>query len=65
MRLNRRIAEAVGITPQNLSVLKSGRREGDPATPPLDAICRILEVAGPARSSPMRQRRRKRTQTMY
>lgn len=41
MRLND-LAEAVGVTAQNLSVLKSGRAKAVRFTT-LDAICRALE----------------------
>ena len=36
------LAEAVGITPQNLSILKTGRAKAVRFTT-LDAICRVLE----------------------
>lgn len=43
MKLNE-LAEAVGITPQNLSVLKSGRARAIRFTT-LDAICRALDCS--------------------
>ncbi len=41
MRLNE-LAEAVGITPQNLSVLKTGRAKAIRFST-LDALCTVLE----------------------
>ncbi|WP_119697504.1 helix-turn-helix domain-containing protein [Microbacterium halotolerans] len=38
------LAEAIGITPANVSVLKSGRAKAVRFTT-LDAICRVLECA--------------------
>jgi putative transcriptional regulator len=43
MKLNE-LAEAVGITPQNLSVLKAGRARAIRFTT-LDAICRVLDCS--------------------
>ena len=43
MKLND-LAEAVGITPQNLSVLKAGRARAIRFST-LDAICRVLECS--------------------
>ena len=43
MKLNE-LAEAVGITPQNLSVLKSGRARAIRFST-LDAICRALDCS--------------------
>ncbi|MBC3764859.1 helix-turn-helix domain-containing protein [Neptunicella marina] len=43
MKLND-LAEAVGITPQNLSVLKSGRAKAVRFST-LDAICKTLECS--------------------
>lgn len=43
MKLNE-LAEAVGITPQNLSVLKTGRARAIRFST-LDAICRVLDCS--------------------